>query len=206
MNSDCSVVERAIVFTFPGAHEGYPEMIQEMCDTAAQETAHALGLDHELDCLDPMTYLGRCGTRSFLNKAVDCGEDTARACTCGGPTQNSYAILKQVLGDPEQDLLPPDLTILEPLDGSVVDPGFAIEATATDESGVERVTLFIDAVEYASGTGEPYASTRSESTMPGFARPVRMPVRSCFNFPSAFSMRSSASNNISSTLIFQSTN
>ena len=51
------------------------------------------------------------------------------------------------------------------------------------------------------GTGEPYASTRSESTIPGLALPVRMPVRSCLSLARAFSIRSSASNSISSALI-----
>src|SRR6476646_618275 len=51
------------------------------------------------------------------------------------------------------------------------------------------------------GVGEPYTSTRSESTRPGLARPVRMPARSCLSLASAFSMRSSVSRRMSSALI-----
>src|SRR5262245_25096227 len=52
--SNCSVIERSIVYTFS---EIYGGDLQKICETVAQETAHSFGLDHELECRDPMTYL-----------------------------------------------------------------------------------------------------------------------------------------------------
>src|SRR4029079_563356 len=48
---------------------------------------------------------------------------------------------------------------------------------------------------------DPYTSTRSESTKPGLARPVRMPPSECLNTSTAFSMRSSLSNRMSSAFM-----
>ena len=163
--NDCSVIERSIVYTFA---EVYGGDVQAICETVAQETAHSFGLDHEMDCRDPMTYLRDCGAKSFQDADANCGEDGARACACGGTTQNSYRILMQVLGSGEADVTPPDLSILKPLEGETVAPGFSIEGTASDaDSGVGSVTLYIDAMEWATDTSAPYAFVAPEALAAG---------------------------------------
>lgn len=85
----------SIAFTFPGAGADDP---QEICETATQEIAHAFGLDHELNCLDPMTYLDGCGAKNFQDEDSPCGEDVERECECGGATQNSFQTMRSILG------------------------------------------------------------------------------------------------------------
>jgi hypothetical protein len=88
-------IEHAVVFVFSRVLKDNPVT---MCETAAMEIAHAYGLDHEFLCKDPMTYLPPCGPKSFQNQEVRCGEKRARDCANGKPTQNSYALLLDVLG------------------------------------------------------------------------------------------------------------
>src|SRR6185295_10819495 len=53
-----------------------------LCETVAQESGHSFGLEHSYDCRDPMTYLGDCGPKQFLNEDIQCGEFMPRACKC----------------------------------------------------------------------------------------------------------------------------
>jgi hypothetical protein len=92
---DSEVVEDAVVFVFSHVVRENPTL---MCDTAAMETAHAYGLDHEFLCRDPMTYLPPCGLKAFQNVDARCGEKGVRNCENGKPTQNSYQRLLAVLG------------------------------------------------------------------------------------------------------------
>lgn len=92
---DCSVIPRAIVFVFA---EIYGEDRQAICNATAQELAHSLGLDHQLLCSDPMSYLEGCGEKAFQDADARCGEYGTRMCACGGDTQNSVTALTDVLG------------------------------------------------------------------------------------------------------------
>ncbi len=74
------------------------ESVRRTCETAVHEIAHAYGLDHGYHCRDFMTYLGWCGTKRFVNKAVPCGEKKKRKCHGGNSLQNSYQDLLKVLG------------------------------------------------------------------------------------------------------------
>lgn len=90
------ILPKAIAFVFSeriGAHRP-----QRVCEVAAQEIGHALGLDHSLLCQDPMSYLKGCGTKTFQNRAVPCGEQSPRVCKSGEMTQNTVQLLKQRLG------------------------------------------------------------------------------------------------------------
>jgi len=97
----CAPIAYAIVFTFSDVYGSDPT---QSCTTAGQETAHALGLDHETECDDIMTYLPDCGEKAFQDRDASCGEWGPRPCTCGGDTQNSYRQLLATLGPHE---LPP---------------------------------------------------------------------------------------------------
>lgn len=88
-------IPRAVVFVFTRALR---ESTTATCETAGMEIAHAYGLDHARHCRDLMTYMRRCGTRSFLDKDLACGEHKDRPCLGGGERQNSYRQLMAVLG------------------------------------------------------------------------------------------------------------
>jgi hypothetical protein len=87
-------IEDPVVFVFSDALKN---QLQPMCETTAMEVAHAYGLDHEFLCKDPMSYLGGCGKKTFQDKESPCGEQKARVCADGRPTQNSVARLLDVL-------------------------------------------------------------------------------------------------------------
>jgi len=78
------------------------ESARRTCETAAHEIAHAYGLDHSYHCRDFMTYLGYCGVKRFVDKAVPCGEKKKRNCHGGRGLQNSYQDLLKVLGSRTQ--------------------------------------------------------------------------------------------------------
>ena len=89
-------VERnAIVFVFS---ENVENDAETTCVDTLHEVGHALGLDHEYLCEDPMSYLWDCeAPKVFQNADVPCGEDEARACD-NGPTQNSWQTLARNVG------------------------------------------------------------------------------------------------------------
>lgn len=99
LSQTCGVVENAMVYTFT---EILVPDAQVVCETMAQEIAHAYGLDHELLSSDPMSYLRYAGDRAFQDETAMCGESAPRKCGLG-PTacreqQNSHAILIERLG------------------------------------------------------------------------------------------------------------
>lgn len=91
----CAEIRNAITYSFANV---WPSAL-DVCETVAQESAHAFGLDHVLLCTDPMTYLPACGPRRFQDVDALCGETEAHACACGGgATQNSHKTLLDVFG------------------------------------------------------------------------------------------------------------
>ena len=92
----CAVIPNAVGFVF--SEQVGCASAKELCWVAAQQAGSTFGLDHAYLCQDPMTYLSGCGDKSFQDTAAPCGEFSARTCTCGGTTQNSYQTLRTVLG------------------------------------------------------------------------------------------------------------
>jgi hypothetical protein len=140
---DCGIIENSIVFTFTDV---FPDDAQTVCEVMSQEVAHSYGLDHEMLASDPMTYLQYNGTRSFKDQTVSCGEYQNRPCGIGGSTcranQNSVQLLYARVG--KADLVAPMIAITSPADGATVEPGFSVEATASDDVGVTMTTFSID--------------------------------------------------------------
>jgi uncharacterized protein (TIGR03382 family) len=107
-----------------------------------------------------MTYLNYNGDRTFKDQTVSCGEYQNRACGIGGsvcrPNQNSVQLLNERLGI--ADLIAPTLGITSPQDGATVEPGFAVDAMASDNVAVTQATLLVDdeMVDMAPGAG-PYS-------------------------------------------------
>lgn len=148
--SDCSFIERSIVFVFPDAWNNDPRII---CEVIAHEIGHSVGLDHEYLCEDPMTYLEGCGNKTFQNAEAYCGESYPTSCYCSA-TQNSFALLTTRLGPADANA--PTVAIDSPADGAVVAPGFAVEVEASDDVGITHVELHIDGSLTATITDWPY--------------------------------------------------
>lgn len=144
----CEILDNAITYTFA---EVYGGDVAQTCWTVAQETAHAWGLDHELLCSDPMTYLTACGSsKSFQDVDATCGEyedvpadqGGPRPCMCTGGKQNSVQRILTIFGSAEAS--PPEVVITEPANGDVVAPGFPVRTTINDLNGVAFAELVID--------------------------------------------------------------
>jgi hypothetical protein len=134
----CEVNERGVTFVF----DVWGDDLTTFCAAIAQELGHSFGLDHSLNCLDPMTYQPYCGPYAFQNSDDDCGEDTKRDCYCSGPTQNSHRILLDSLGP--TDHVAPTVQLDEPGDGAAVTRGQVLRATAADDVRVDRVEFVLD--------------------------------------------------------------
>jgi hypothetical protein len=98
---ECGVIDNALTFSFANIYGD----VEDLCATVAQESAHAFGLEHEVLCDDPMTYLDACGPKRFRDVEAPCGGYGERACECGGETQNSYRTLLAALGPAGQPVL-----------------------------------------------------------------------------------------------------
>ncbi len=159
---NCGVIDNAMTYSFA---EVYDDM-RALCETVAQETAHAFGLDHEYLCEDPMTYLNGCGEKSFRDVDAECGEDEPRECMCDGFTQNSYARIAAEFNS--VPLTPPSVSIVQPQAGDEVEPGFAIVVAAEDDVAVASVAVYLGGALVAEDAGidaGPY----------GFGAPVQLP-------------------------------
>jgi hypothetical protein len=149
---DCGVIDNAITFTFANVYGG---SVQAICETVAQETAHAFGMDHEYHCPDPMTYLGGCGPKEFRDVDAQCGEYNARQCQCGGSTQNSYEWLIDLFGPSAPT--PPTVAITFPADGAEVQPGFPVRSDVMDNVDVARAELWLNNQMVQSLNNPPFA-------------------------------------------------
>lgn len=147
----CSIINNAITFSFANIYRSP----RDICETVAQETAHAFGLEHEYLCEDPMTYLDGCGEKWFRDVDAQCGEFEPRSCRCGGATQNSHQRLLGHFGP--ADPVPPEVDILRPPANSNLQPGFGIQVEAIDDVEVSSVELYIDGELIASTDLAPYA-------------------------------------------------
>ena len=108
--SDGSVERNAVVYIFSDTDDNDTE---DTCVAVIHEFGHALGLDHEYLCKDPMTYLSECGEKTFQDVPAPCGEDSARTCDNGSATQNSFQYLASVIGlrEPRQRTIEPHLAL-----------------------------------------------------------------------------------------------
>jgi hypothetical protein len=148
--NDCSAQANVISFSFAN-HHGPDARVLNICWTAAQESAHAFGLDHEYmfsdgnsACSDPMTYRTDCGGQKFFrNKRATCGEMAARACKCNS-TQNSHQQLLGIFGAGTVITAAPEASIVFPSTNGVVTAGFVTHVSAFSQRGVARVELYLN--------------------------------------------------------------
>ena len=169
-SASCKVIENSVVFTFTDV---IPQKAQVACEIMAQEIAHSYGLDHQLLAPDPMSYLSYAGAKRFQNVMAECGESTPRPCAAPGAPmcrsgQNSYALLMERIGAAGTgDIDPPAVAITFPAANAVVDPGFTINVTATDDVKVRLAVLSIDGEPLESLTGAPWSFTAPLDMAPG---------------------------------------
>ena len=88
------IIPQAVVFVF---ERSLRSNVEAVCTSAVHEIGHALGLEHQYTCEDPMSYLHGCGEKSFQDLEAWCGEYEPRRCANGGK-QNSYRHLAEVVG------------------------------------------------------------------------------------------------------------
>jgi MYXO-CTERM domain-containing protein len=162
----CGPITDAITFTFP---ETIGNDARFTIETIAQEAAHAWGLDHEFKCEDPMTYLLDCGDKSFQQGDYPCGEYEARACQCGGNTQNSYAHILALFGNGTPDTQQPLASITYPADGDRFAPGddFDLTISVSDDVEVRRVFLYAAGEQSASDESSPFEGWRIDDIPAG---------------------------------------
>jgi len=181
VTSDCSPYSNVISFSFANTY-GPTDRPYAICWTAAQETAHAYGLDHEYAftdgrsaCNDPMTYRSDCGGEKFFrNDAAMCGEFTARPCRCGA-NQNSHLHLTSVLGAATPITTPPKVTLTSPAAGSTIQNGSSVIVTASAQRGVRTLELSLNGYVWAKTTGAAFgAEGQPESSYP-LALPADVP-------------------------------
>jgi hypothetical protein len=170
-------IPNALVFDFAAAWSQSltncgPACIEDVCSTAAQEIGHSFGMDHSHNAADPMTYFNFNTRRYFQNEADPCGSDCTNGtgpmgnacsgadsqvhacCVNRGSTQNSYATLTSLFGPGSPT--PPIISISTPQQGAMVKAGFPVDATATDDSAIQRVELTVDGVLVQTLMTQPY--------------------------------------------------
>ncbi len=149
----CGIINNAITFSFANSTY-YANGIKSICETVGQEVAHGFGLEHQMLCTDPMTYLDDCGLKWFQDENATCGEYDPRSCDCGGNSQNSHAELLNHFGAGEPG---PDLQFVRPVANSNVNPGFIIEVSGSDYYyGVHDLEVFIDGESIGSSSVPPF--------------------------------------------------
>jgi hypothetical protein len=161
LSPSCSALDNVMSFSFANAHPDQLR-INNLCWTAAQESAHAFGLDHTfkfLDgkstCNDPMTYQVDCGgQRYFRNFAAKCGDFTEKKCRCGS-TQNSHAKLLETFGPGTPTYGNPSSVITKPTGTDPLDG--AITGMAGSKRGVFKVDLLVNGFPWARGKGVDFA-------------------------------------------------
>ncbi|HWU86631.1 MAG TPA: hypothetical protein VN253_05130 [Kofleriaceae bacterium] len=182
---DCSPQDNVISFSFANAHPQTETVarVQNVCWTAAQESAHAFGLDHQYAflsdnrsaCNDPMTYRVDCGGQKFFrNDNASCGEFQARQCRCGA-SQNSHLKLLSVF-DAGRSIIPPPTVAITTPGATETQLGSIVAATAGSRRGVARVELYLNNYKWAEAKGASFGQNGQPNPAPyGIQVPAGVP-------------------------------
>lgn len=146
----CEPQDNLISFSFANFYEADPRVL---CELVAHESAHAFGLDHVLHCADPLSYLTACGDRFFRDHESPCGEYEARACMCGGASQNPHRMLLEVFGAGSPTPAPDPVIVIPPADSQVYE-GFSVYAEVSVARGIDTVELWINGTRIDERSGQ----------------------------------------------------
>lgn len=156
ISSTCEPFNNVMSFTFANAAIRNARFI---CEIVAQESAHAFGLDHLMDCTDPMTYLPNCGPKYFRDRVMTCGEFSDRACFCGGNAQNSHRKLLSTFGANPTPVPGPVIDIQLPIANSTVEEGFQIRFTTSDARTVKKAEIVFNGTVFHTLDGQGWPET-----------------------------------------------
>lgn len=146
------VLRSSVVFVFQTPHAN----TRSLCDTAAHEIGHTMGLDHSRQCNDVMSYEA-CGSKAFRNEHAHCGEWGNRPCADGHNSQNTWATLATLVGtrkSPRSVQPPQATTVRRPNSTRPVTPSlsvkvgpatanstYVVKVDARDPDGIKKVEL-----------------------------------------------------------------
>jgi MYXO-CTERM domain-containing protein len=182
VHSDCDPHDNAIAFAFAN-HDVQTDHVFNVCWTAAQESAHNFGLDHEYEfydgqsaCNDPMTYRYDCGGEKFFrNKGAKCGEDAPRACTCPDQTQNSHAKLLATFGPGTPITTPPMVAITAPVANQTIAASAAIHAMGSAQRGITKVEFYLNGHKWGEDKGATFGAEGQFPSDYAFTIPANVP-------------------------------
>lgn len=180
---NCAAFDNVISFSFSGAHPQtqIEAHMLNVCWTAAQESAHAFGLDHEFEfvdgrsaCNDPMTYRMDCGGQKFFrNQAAFCGEEQQRDCKCT-TVQNSHRSLEQLFGPGALLTAAPTVSLQNPPTPDGPLPANVI-AMASSPRGVAKVELFLNGFPMVTVPGAAFGVDGQPASSYGLVPPANLP-------------------------------
>lgn len=150
-----------ITYAFHSAGDQFSAAVQ--ATTIGQEVAHSYGLEHVDEPGDIMNPYNAGGDASFIDQCIPIVQNlycpAQHQAECGTQSQqNSYRELLTLFGPAMPDAAPPSVVITYPSDGSTfaVDASFTITVDASDDQGIESVTLFSNGSEQGSDPSEPF--------------------------------------------------
>lgn len=141
------VLPSSVVFVFQTPHRS----TRALCDTAAHEVGHTMGLDHSRTCNDLMSYES-CGSKAFRDTDAHCGEWGHRPCANGRSRQNTWSTLATLVGrkstpaPPPADIRRPTPRPTAPALAVKVGPAradstYVVKVDAQDPDGIKAVEL-----------------------------------------------------------------
>ena len=146
------------VAQYVGIGGSYAAGVGIVAATIAQETAHAYGLGHQSLRTDIMYPLTTGAVMGFIDQASTYAD--AQNCANGRGTQNSHQLLLQILGENQGDQTAPTVSFTAPAPGATVTRNVTLKLDASDDTGVDHVTVTLtgpgDFSQEQSLTAAPY--------------------------------------------------
>lgn len=134
--------------------------VEQLVTTAAQEMAHAYGLNHTEDLTDIMSPALQIG---FDPRTYGSGAIPNTETGCGGAVaQDSHALLLVNIGPFGQDVTAPEVTIDDPVaNGLDADGDVTILVTASDDEELAEVACSVDGTSVGSLAVGPFSFNAS---------------------------------------------